>query len=92
MSDAVAHVRAGLAQLAAQPPGAPVPSPCCNVCRIEAASGFCAGCLRTLDEVASWGSLGEAGRRAVWLRLERRAAALTPAPAPTPTLSQKERE
>lgn len=76
MSDAAAHVRAGLAQLAAQAPDAPVPSPCNNVCRIEAASGLCAGCLRTIDEIAAWGSLGEAGRRAVWQQLGRRAEAL----------------
>lgn len=78
MSDPASHVRQGLARIAALPPGAPVPSPCNDVCRIDAASGWCEGCLRTLDEIAAWGSLDEVGRRAVWQRLESRAAALTP--------------
>ena len=32
----------------------PVPSPCISVCRMDAASGLCEGCLRTLDEIAAW--------------------------------------
>ena len=76
--DAAAHVRAGLARLAQLPPGAPVPSPCNNVCRIDAATGWCEGCLRTIEEIAAWGGLDDAGRRHVWLRLGPRADALTP--------------
>lgn len=53
---------------------APVPSPCINVCRMEAASGLCAGCLRTIDEIAAWSTLDEAAKRAVWLRVEQRQA------------------
>ena len=33
-------------------------SPCIKLCRMEA--GLCVGCLRTLDEIARWGSSGEA--------------------------------
>jgi uncharacterized protein len=51
---------------------APVPSPCTSVCRIDAASGWCEGCLRTLDEVAAWSVLDDAAKRAVWLELGRR--------------------
>ena len=40
-----------------------VPSPCINVCRIDAASGLCVGCARTLDEIAAWSSLDDAGKR-----------------------------
>ena len=47
----------------------PLASPCSGVCRIDAASGLCAGCRRTLDEIAGWQSMGEADRRAVWRRL-----------------------
>ena len=50
----------------------PVPSPCNSICRIDAASGWCEGCLRTLDEVAAWSMLDDAGKRAVWLELGRR--------------------
>ncbi len=50
----------------------PVPSPCNSICRIDTASGWCEGCLRTLDEVAAWSMLDDAGKRAVWLELGRR--------------------
>ena len=50
-------------------PGAPVPSPCIDVCRINAASGLCEGCQRTLDEIASWSQLGDDDKRAVWQRI-----------------------
>ena len=49
-----------------------VASPCINVCRIEAATGYCAGCLRTLAEIATWGSLDDAGKRAVLAQLAQR--------------------
>lgn len=43
-----------------------MPSPCISVCRMNEASGLCEGCLRTLEEIASWSTLGEAGKRKVW--------------------------
>jgi predicted Fe-S protein YdhL (DUF1289 family) len=56
----------------------PVPSPCINVCRMRA-DGLCEGCLRTLDEIAAWGTLGDAAKRAVWVLIEqRKTAAVTP--------------
>ena len=54
------------------PPGVPVPSPCISVCRMDGASGLCEGCFRTLDEIAAWGGLDDAGRRAVWRLIETR--------------------
>ena len=62
---------------------APVPSPCISVCRMDPASGLCAGCLRTLDEIAAWGSLGDDARRAIWSAIDRRRA-LRADPAPRP--------
>ncbi|WP_453961352.1 DUF1289 domain-containing protein [Amorphus suaedae] len=44
-------------------------SPCVKTCRIDDASGYCVGCGRTLDEIAAWGSLPEAGRRDIMRRL-----------------------
>ena len=44
----------------------PVASPCTSVCKIDDATGLCAGCLRTLDEIAAWSVLDDAQRRAVW--------------------------
>ncbi|MCW5656077.1 MAG: DUF1289 domain-containing protein [Burkholderiaceae bacterium] len=51
-----------------------VPSPCVNVCRMDAVSGLCEGCLRTIDEIAAWGTMDDADKRAVWQRLEQRRA------------------
>lgn len=31
-----------------------IASPCINVCRIDEATGLCAGCYRTLEEIAAW--------------------------------------
>ena len=64
------------------PRGAPasaaatVPSPCTDVCRIDPQTGWCEGCLRTLDEIAAWGGLDDEAKRAVWQRLPRRRQAL----------------
>ncbi|MEP7300942.1 MAG: DUF1289 domain-containing protein [Caldimonas sp.] len=60
-------------------PQAHVPSPCTDVCRIDAASGWCEGCLRTIDEIAAWGALGDGARREVWKRLPGRRRALADA-------------
>ncbi len=59
--------------------GAPVPSPCINVCRIHPATGLCEGCHRTLDEIAAWSRLDDEAKRAVWRLLEQRKAAAPPA-------------
>jgi len=59
----------------AKPPAAsesPVPSPCISVCRIDNASGYCVGCLRTLDEIACWGGMTDDERRRVLDRVEER--------------------
>jgi uncharacterized protein len=50
-----------------------LPSPCISVCTMELSSGLCRGCLRTLDEIAAWSTLGDEGKRAVWGRIELRA-------------------
>ena len=52
-----------------------VASPCINVCQMHPASGWCVGCLRTLDEIAGWGGLDDIGRREVLQRLRGRRAA-----------------
>ena len=57
---------------------ATVPSPCINVCRMNPATGWCDGCLRTIDEIASWSSLDDEARRAVWALLPQRRATLPP--------------
>jgi predicted Fe-S protein YdhL (DUF1289 family) len=49
-----------------------VPSPCINVCEIAPDTGLCRGCLRTIDEIANWGSAGDDYKRAVWAEIRRR--------------------
>jgi uncharacterized protein len=46
-----------------------VPSPCQSVCQLNAAGDTCATCGRSLDEIAAWSTLSDAGKRAVWQRL-----------------------
>ena len=51
-----------------------VASPCIGVCRIDPHTGLCEGCLRTLDEIAMWGTLDDDARRDIWNAIRRRAA------------------
>ena len=55
------------------PTQTPVPSPCINICRMSAATGWCEGCLRSLDEIARWSTFDDAHKRAVWAQLAARA-------------------
>ena len=52
----------------------PVLSPCIGVCAMDADSGFCLGCLRTIDEIAAWSRASEATRRAIHAALPPRRA------------------
>jgi predicted Fe-S protein YdhL (DUF1289 family) len=56
-----------------------VPSPCIDVCRIDPLTGWCEGCLRTLDEIAAWSGLDNPQKRAVWKELPARRVALAAA-------------
>ena len=47
-------------------------SPCIDVCRIDEKTGWCEGCLRTIDEIATWGALDPATRRDILDRLPER--------------------
>ncbi len=49
-----------------------VQSPCISVCRISDNSGLCMGCFRTGDEIASWSSASDDGKRGIWKRIEQR--------------------
>ena len=54
------------------PEGVPVGSPCINVCRMSASTGLCEGCHRTIDEIATWSTMGDEERRAVWAAIASR--------------------
>lgn len=49
-----------------------LPSPCIGICRIDAKTAFCEGCLRTLDEIAQWGASNEQRKRTIWLSIRQR--------------------
>ncbi len=49
-----------------------VPSPCVSVCQMDDATGWCQGCLRTLDEIGQWGNADDTFKRVVWTRIEAR--------------------
>ena len=47
-------------------------SPCNSVCRMDARTGWCEGCLRTLEEITAWSTMDEADKRVVLQRLASR--------------------
>jgi len=65
----------------------PVVSPCTNVCRMDASTGWCEGCLRTIDEIAGWAAMDDAHKRAVWQAIASRREAM----AGTPFATRRER-
>lgn len=51
-----------------QPPSN-TPSPCVSVCRMHGLTGWCEGCLRTIDEIAMWSQMSDREKREVWKQL-----------------------
>lgn len=51
-------------------------SPCIGICRLDDETGYCIGCGRTGDEIATWSTAGPGGRRAIWAALPARLDAL----------------
>jgi predicted Fe-S protein YdhL (DUF1289 family) len=49
-----------------------IASPCINVCIIDECTGFCAGCMRTIDEITDWRNLTNAAKREVLVKVETR--------------------
>ena len=49
-----------------------VPSPCISICRMNADSGLCEGCYRTLDEIRQWSTADDAAKKAIWGHIEQR--------------------
>ncbi|MGB1560073.1 MAG: DUF1289 domain-containing protein [Sinimarinibacterium flocculans] len=48
-----------------------VPSPCVQVCELDA-DGICTGCLRSIGEIAAWGGAPAARRREILQAVARR--------------------
>jgi len=57
-----------------------VASPCIDVCRMDAQSGLCEGCLRTVDEIAGWAAAPDEKKRLILAAVAQRRARLDAAP------------
>ena len=52
-----------------------IESPCINICTLDARSGLCLGCGRTIDEIARWTTISAAKRARIMNELPVRLAA-----------------
>lgn len=57
-------------------------SPCVKICAVDAASGLCIGCLRTLSEIAAWSGLDPGERARIMAELPARRDRAPAAPGP----------
>ena len=53
----------------------PVRSPCISVCQMDAGTGLCFGCFRSIDEICNWSAMDDGGKREVWRLIDQRCAA-----------------
>jgi uncharacterized protein len=53
-----------------------IDSPCISVCRMDAVTRLCEGCLRTIDEIAEWGAMNDQEKLLVLDDISRRKSAL----------------
>jgi len=51
-----------------------IQTPCIKVCVVDAGSGLCCGCARSLDEIARWAAMTERERRSIMRELPLRRA------------------
>lgn len=47
-------------------------TPCVNICVIDQATRLCAGCHRSIEEIARWRSYTDAERRSIMAKLAHR--------------------
>ena len=62
-----------------------IETPCVKICTLDARSGMCLGCGRSIDEIARWTAMSAAERARVMSELPARLAASKPANAITAT-------
>lgn len=67
------------------PPSSVIPSPCVSVCRMHAPTGWCEGCMRTIDEIAAWSTMTDMEKRMVWKQLPGRRDQFLALQDPDPT-------
>ncbi|KAB2928278.1 MAG: DUF1289 domain-containing protein [Dechloromonas sp.] len=61
-----------------------IASPCINLCKMNPASGLCAGCFRTLEEISAWSAADDTRRRQILIAVaaRRRQSAASPGSLP----------
>jgi uncharacterized protein len=47
-------------------------TPCFNICLLDSKTGICAGCGRTIEEIARWAAMSDAERRTLMAALPAR--------------------
>jgi uncharacterized protein len=52
------------------------PSPCISLCQMSLQTGWCEGCYRNIEEIASWSGMSAAEKQAVWQSIDQRAQSL----------------
>ena len=62
-----------------------IESPCVNICTLDARSGICLGCGRTIDEIARWTAMSALERARVLRELPARLPASKAANVKTAT-------
>ncbi len=60
-----------------------IETPCVKICTLDARSGMCLGCGRTIDEIARWTAMGDAERARLIGQLPARLAAANAKPGKT---------
>jgi len=53
---------------------APMETPCVKICTLDARSGLCLGCGRTIEEIAGWGRMSDDERARIMAELPARTA------------------
>ena len=51
-----------------------MPSPCVSLCKMRPETGYCVGCMRTIEEIIAWSKADDTYKRAVWAEIRRREA------------------
>lgn len=67
-----------MSDASAPSPPRSIASPCVMVCTVDGASGLCLGCLRTLQEIATWSRMTDQGRADVMADLPGRKSRIDP--------------
>jgi predicted Fe-S protein YdhL (DUF1289 family) len=61
-----------------------LPSPCINICKMDAHSGLCLGCFRTIDEITVWARTDDVNRARILAAVAARRAEAAPAAGQLP--------